>query len=207
MRAVGILLVLAMSAILFDACDGRASSATQAPDPDSSRYAKATFAGGCFWCMEPPFDGIEGVVGTISGYTGGHVANPTYEQVSAGTTGHTEAVRILYDPQKVSYEQLLAVYWKNVDPLDAGGQFCDRGSQYRSGVFVHDEVQRELAQKSKAAVEQQLQRRVATEITEAGAFYPAENYHQDYYVKNPVRYKYYRNGCGRDKRLHELWGS
>jgi len=170
--------------------------------------AVATFAGGCFWCMEPPYDKLDGVTATISGYTGGSKADPTYEEVSAGGTGHTEAVQITYDPSKVRYEQLLEVFWRNVDPLDAGGQFCDRGSQYRTGIFVHDEEQRRLAEASKQALVEgdRFDRPIVTEIEPAGAFYPAEDYHQDYYEKNPVRYKFYRWSCGRDQRLAELWG-
>lgn len=170
--------------------------------------AKATFAGGCFWCMEPPFDKIDGVVSTISGYAGGRVKNPTYKQVSAGGTGHAEVVQITYDPEKVSYEKLLEVYWHNVDPTDAGGQFCDRGNQYRSTIFTHDETQRRLATASKEELEEsgRLSKPVVTEIEPLDAFYPAEDYHQDFYEKNPTRYKSYRFGCGRDRVLKKLWG-
>jgi methionine-S-sulfoxide reductase len=172
-------------------------------------YKKATFAGGCFWCMEPPYDKLEGVISTTSGYAGGHVENPTYKQVSAGVTGHTEVVQIVYDPQKVGYEELLDVFWRNVDPLDSGGQFCDRGEQYRTAIFYHDEQQRSLAELSKSALERsgRLSRSIVTEIVALnGNFYPAEEYHQDYYMKNPLRYKYYRIACGRDRRLEQLWG-
>ena len=171
--------------------------------------AVATFAGGCFWCMEPPYDKLDGVLATTSGYTGGSTADPTYEEVSTGGTGHTEAVQVTYDPSKVTYEQLLEVFWPNVDPLDAGGQFCDRGSQYRTGIFVHDAEQRRLAEASKQALDDngRFEEPIVTEIEEAGPFYPAEDYHQDYYEKNPVRYKFYRWGCGRDARLAELWGA
>ena len=170
--------------------------------------AVATFAGGCFWCMEPPYDKLDGVIATVSGYTGGSKVDPTYEEVSAGGTGHTEAVRITYDPAKVSYERLLEVFWHNVDPLDAGGQFCDRGDQYRTGIFVHDEEQRRLAEASKRALEDsgRFDQPIVTEIVAAGAFYPAEDYHQDYYETNPIRYKFYRWNCGRDARLTQLWG-
>src|SRR5678816_1486189 len=154
---------------------------------DAQELAKATFAGGCFWCMEPPFDALDGVVSTTSGYTGGHTANPTYEQVSAGKTGHTEAVEIVYDPRKVTYTRLLEVFWRNIDPLTANGQFCDMGSQYRAGIFVHDAAQRKLAETSKAAVAQRLQKPIVTEITAASQFWPAEEYHQDYY-KNCLLY-------------------
>ena len=168
----------------------------------------ATFAGGCFWCMEPPFDKLPGVVATISGYTGGAKANPTYEQVSSGSTGHTEAVQVVYDPKKVSYEKLLEVFWVNVDPTVKDRQFCDSGTQYRTVVFFHDDAQRKAAEASKAALEKSKPFRepVVTPIEMAGPFYPAEDYHQDYYTKNPTRYTFYRNGCGRDARLKSLWG-
>ena len=170
--------------------------------------ALATFAGGCFWCMEPPFDKLDGVLATISGYIGGSTADPSYEQVSAGDTGHVEAVQVTYDPAKVSYEELLEVFWRNVDPIDAGGQFCDRGDQYRTAIFVHDEEQRRLAEASKQALEGsgRFEQPIVTEIEQAGPFYPAEDYHQDYYEKNPLRYKFYRWNCGRDARLEQLWG-
>ena len=173
----------------------------------SPGQASATFAGGCFWCMEPPFDKLDGVISTTSGYIGGHVDKPTYKQVSAGRTGHTEAVQIVYDPQRVSYSELLEVYWRNIDPTNDKGQFCDYGSQYRSEIFYHDAEQQQLANKSKADLEQQkpFKEPVVTQITAASTFWPAEDYHQDYYKKNPVRYKFYRFGCGRDKRLEELW--
>ena len=179
-------------------------SATMAEDGQ----ALATFAGGCFWCMEPPYDKLDGVLATTSGYTGGDKVDPTYEQVLAGDTGHAEAVQITYDPSRVSYEELLKVFWRNVDPLDAGGQFCDRGDQYRTGIFVHDEAQRRLAETSKQALEdgKRFQQPIVTEIVAAGPFYPAEDYHQDYYEKNPIRYNVYRWNCGRDARLEQLWG-
>ena len=172
------------------------------------KTAKATFAGGCFWCMEAPYDKLPGVMSTLSGYMGGQVKNPTYEQVSTGRTGHTEVVQVEYDPSKVSYEKLLEVFWANIDPTVKNAQFCDHGSQYRSGVFYHDDTQRKLADASKAALQKSkpFKADIVTEITKAGEFYVAEDYHQDYYQKNPVRYKLYRNGCGRDARLKELWG-
>ena len=173
---------------------------------DAQELAKATFAGGCFWCMEPPFDALDGVVSTTSGYTGGHTANPTYEQVSAGKTGHAEAVEIVYDPRKVTYARLLEVFWRNIDPLTANAQFCDAGTQYRAGIFVHDATQRKLAEASKDAAAQRLQKPIVTEITAASQFWPAEEYHQDYYKKNPIRYKFYRTSCGRDRRLEAIWG-
>jgi peptide-methionine (S)-S-oxide reductase len=170
--------------------------------------AKATFAGGCFWCMEPPFDKLDGVISTTSGYTGGKLANPTYEQVSDGGTGHAEVVQIVYDPSKITYEHLLEVFWHNIDPLDATGQFCDKGDQYRSAIFVHDDVQRRAAEASKKAIErsEKLPGRIVTEILPAATFYPAEDYHQDYYLKNPLKYRYYRFACGRDARLNAVWG-
>jgi peptide-methionine (S)-S-oxide reductase len=176
-----------------------------AQTPDS---AVATFAGGCFWCMEPPFDDVDGVISTTSGYTGGKVANPTYEQVSDGGTGHAEAVQVRFDPRKVTYAQLLEIFWRNVDPITPNRQFCDGGSQYRSAIFYHDAEQRRLALASRQAIveSKRFDRPIVTEVVAAGAFYPAEDYHQDYYVKNPVRYKYYRWNCGRDKRLEQLWG-
>jgi peptide-methionine (S)-S-oxide reductase len=170
--------------------------------------AKATFAGGCFWCMEPPFDALPGVISTTSGYTGGTKTNPSYEQVSAGGTGHAEAVEVLYDPAKISYEKLLEVFWHSVDPTIRNRQFCDDGSQYRTAIFVHDENQKRLAEQSKEALgkTKPFAAPIVTEITTASAFYPAEDYHQDYYQKNPIRYKFYRFNCGRDDRLKELWG-
>lgn len=178
-----------------------------APAPGSAQTAKATFAGGCFWCMEPPFDELNGVISTTSGYIGGKTKNPTYEQVSTGTTGHTEALQIVYDPKKITYDKLLEVFWRNIDPLAADGQFCDLGSQYRSGIFYHDANQKSAAEKSKKAVQARFKQPVATEITPATVFYPAEDYHQDYYKKNPVRYKLYSHGCGRAQRLEEVWGA
>ncbi len=168
--------------------------------------ATAVFAGGCFWCMQPPFDRLEGVISTTAGYAGGHTKNPTYEEVSAGKTGHAESVRVVYDPGRVSYASLLEVFWHNIDPLTANRQFCDAGSQYRSAIFYTDETQRRLAEESKRALEKARGWRIVTEIVPAGEFYPAEEYHQEFYRKNPVRYKTYRFLCGRDQRLRELWG-
>jgi peptide-methionine (S)-S-oxide reductase len=196
-----------MAATLLLALGLTFSVSAQSSDSRSG-YAKATFAGGCFWCMEPPYDKLDGVISTISGYTGGNVPNPTYEQVSSGRTGHTEVVQIEYDPSKISYEELLEVFWKNVDPVDGGGQFCDRGDQYRTGIFYHDEEQQRLAEQSKRELERSglLPGGIVTEITPLAVFYAAEEYHQDYYQKNPLRYKYYRTACGRDRRLQQLWG-
>ncbi len=166
----------------------------------------AIFAGGCFWCMEGPFDKLDGVVSSTSGYTGGHTENPTYKSSSTGTTGHYEAVQIEYDSSKVSYQQLLDVYWKNIDPFDSRGQFCDKGPQYRATIFTMNDSEEELANKSKSVLQAKLKdkAKVVTEILSAKKFYAAEDYHQDYYIKNPVRYKYYRYGCGRDKRLEQV---
>jgi peptide-methionine (S)-S-oxide reductase len=179
-----------------------------APAAGGEELAKATFAGGCFWCMQPPFEKLEGVVSTTVGYTGGHTTNPTYEEVSAGGTGHAESVEITYDPSKISYTKLLDVFWHNVDPTTRDAQFCDHGSQYRTAIFFHDETQRRLAEESKRALEGsgRLKQPIVTEITPASAFYPAEDYHQRYHEKNPIRYKFYRYQCGRDQRLRELWG-
>jgi peptide-methionine (S)-S-oxide reductase len=168
--------------------------------------AKATFAGGCFWCVEADFDKVPGVLGTTSGYIGGRTANPTYEEVSRGGTGHAEAVEIVYDPSKVSYEKLLDVLWRNIDPLAKDRQFCDGGDQYRSAIFYHDDAQKRAAEASKATVQARFKQTVATQIVPAGTFYKAEDYHQDYHLKNPIRYKFYRFNCGRDARLEELWG-
>jgi peptide-methionine (S)-S-oxide reductase len=174
---------------------------------DSGRRATAVFAGGCFWCMEAPFDAIPGVISTTVGYTGGNDPHPTYEKVSSGTTGHAEAVQVVYDPGRVSYEALLWVFWHNVDPTTPNRQFCDRGHQYRSAIFYGTEEERRLAERTRDEVERRLGRTVVTEIVPAGPFYPAEDYHQDYYRRNPIRYQYYRFACGRDRRLEELWGS
>ena len=175
----------------------------------ADKSAKATFAGGCFWCMEPPFDKLDGVISTTSGYTGGKKLNPTYREVSDGGTGHAEVVQILYDPAKISYEKLLEVFWRNIDPTVKDRQFCDVGTQYRTGIFVHDDEQRRAAEASKAAIEKSkpFKDAIVTPIVAATQFWPAEEYHQDYYVKNPIRYGYYRTGCGRDARLKQLWGS
>jgi peptide-methionine (S)-S-oxide reductase len=201
-----ILTVLAVgalyAAVSMNALAGEASKSSPAG------REKATFAGGCFWCMEPPFDRLEGVVSTTSGYTGGHTKNPTYSQVSSGTTGHAEAVEILYDPKKISYAELLEVFWRNIDPTTDDRQFCDWGRQYRPGIFYHNEEQRRLAEQSKVALNRSkpFKEPIVTEIVPASEFYPAEEYHQDFYKKNPVRYKFYRYNCGRDERLKELWG-
>lgn len=199
----GLLGAALLAAVLGTMRPGLAQDAAK----DQAGLATAVFAGGCFWCMEPPFDKLDGVTATISGYTGGSVANPTYQQVSAGGTGHAEAVQVRYDPTKVSYAKLLEVFWRNIDPVDAGGQFCDRGSQYRSAIFVGNDEERRRAEQSKDEVAARLKQKIATEIVPAATFYPAEDYHQNYYQKNPVRYHYYRYSCGRDKRLEAVWGA
>ncbi len=195
-------LLLALSAA---ACADRNAPAEPVKIDASGPTAIATFAGGCFWCMEPPYDKLDGVLATVSGYIGGETQDPTYEQVSAGITGHTEAVQVTYDPALVSYETLVEVFWRNIDPTVPNRQFCDRGTQYRSGIFFHDAEQEAIALQSIEPVKQRFGQ-VFTEITPASTFFPAEEYHQDYYQKNPIRYRYYRGGCGRDKRLEELWG-
>jgi peptide-methionine (S)-S-oxide reductase len=172
----------------------------------SQEKASAILAGGCFWCMEPPYDKTDGVLATISGYSGGETQNPTYEQVSSAQTGHYEVVKIEYDPSKVSYEKLLEIFWPNIDPFDAKGQFCDKGPQYRAAVFYGNEEEKRIAEASKKQVAEKLGKPVETEILPVAEFYPAEEYHQDYYTKNPVRYKLYRYGCGRDARLEAVWG-
>ncbi|MGH7459348.1 MAG: peptide-methionine (S)-S-oxide reductase MsrA [Longimicrobiaceae bacterium] len=210
-RLAGLFVLMAVSAgcAQSEAAKGPSDSEKLArARADGSQLDTATFAAGCFWCVEEAFDKVAGVISTTSGYTGGHAVNPTYEEVSAGGTGHTEAVRVAFDPSGVGYRELLEAFWKNVDPLDAGGQFCDRGSQYRSGIFVHDQEQRRLAERSKQqlASSGRFDRPIATEIVAATEFYRAEEYHQDYYRKNPLRYRFYTSGCGRYDRLDELWG-
>lgn len=191
-------LILGMMVLLAGLAAGLAQNA-----PDR---AVATFAGGCFWCTEADFDKVDGVISTTSGYIGGRVANPSYEQVSAGGTGHAEAVKIVYDPRKVSYEKLLDVYWHSIDPLVKNRQFCDIGEQYRTAIFVHGGEQRKLAEASKDKVAAQLKQPIQTQIVDAGPFYKAEDYHQDFHLKNATKYKFYRWNCGRDQRLQQIWG-
>ncbi len=181
--------------------------ACSAQQPAAGR-ALATFAGGCFWCMEPPYDALPGVISTTSGYMGGTKKNPSYEEVSSGTTGHAEVVQVVYDPKKVNYEKLLEVFWKNVDPTVRDRQFCDIGSQYRTAIFYHTEEQKRLAEASKAKWEKEkpFRQPILTPITPASEFYPAEDYHQDYYKKNALQYRFYVTGCGRYARLDSLWG-
>lgn len=172
------------------------------------KYQKATFAGGCFWCMEPPYNDLPGIISVMPGYTGGETNNPTYEEVSSGTTGHAEAVQIVFDPAKISYEKLLSVFWRNIDPTTLDQQFADRGTQYRTAIFYHDEEQKRLAEISKTEIDKSgmFKKPVVTEITAASVFYPAEDYHQQYYKKNPTRYKFYSEGSGRKAYLEKTWG-
>ena len=184
-----------------------ATAQSTAPGTAKAATAKAVFAGGCFWCVEEAFDKVPGVISTISGYTGGRTKNPTYEQVSADNTGHAEAVLVEYDPGKVNYEKLVEVFWRNVDPTQKNGQFCDHGTSYRSAIFYLDDEQRRIAESSKSALikDKPFRGAIVTEITKASEFYRAEEYHQDYYLRNPVRYKFYKTGCGREARLKQLW--
>ncbi|MFQ4139115.1 peptide-methionine (S)-S-oxide reductase MsrA [Nodosilinea sp. PGN35] len=206
-------LMLAALGLIWDALPFYATADSMpeaAEEVSAANLATATFAGGCFWCMEGPFDHLDGVVSTTSGYTGGTKVDPTYAEVSAGSTGHVEAVQVAYDPATVSYDTLLEVFWRNVDPVDGRGQFCDKGSQYTSRIFVHTDEQQTLAEQSKAALGalKQFQKTpIVTAIEPAQTFYPAEDYHQDYYLKHPLRYKYYRTACGRDRRLAEVWSA
>jgi len=195
--------------VVGSAVSAPADTSTAAPAAaPGGKTATATFAGGCFWCMEPPFEKLDGVVSVTSGYTGGSKKDPTYEEVSGGGTGHAESIEVIYDPAKISYEKLLDVYWHNVDPVTPNAQFCDHGNQYRTAIFYHDEEQKKAAEKSKQELEAsgKLGKPIVTQIVAATQFYPAEEYHQDYYKKNPIRYHYYRYNCGRDQRLEELWG-
>jgi peptide-methionine (S)-S-oxide reductase len=195
-----------MRRLLFSLIAVAAIAGAAAAQPTAPQRAVATFAGGCFWCVESDFDHVPGVLETISGYTGGKVANPTYSQVSAGGTGHAESVEVVYDPRKVSFAQLLDYFWRHVDPTVKDQQFCDHGNQYRTAIFVHNDEERKLAEASKKKVEAELKKPIYTEIVQAGPFYKAEDYHQDFYLKNPTKYKFYRWNCGRDQRLEQIWG-
>ncbi len=200
---------LLLSMFAMSACAGPANDAAKPSAATSGKTESAIFAGGCFWCMEPPFDKLAGVISTTSGYTGGKVPDPGYERVSAGGTGHAEAVKVVFDPSKVTYKKLLDVFWHNVDPFAIDQQFCDHGDQYRTAIFTDDPEQMRLAEESKSELEAsaRFDKPFATQIVAASTFYPAEDYHQDYYTKNPVRYKFYRYNCGRDARLEQIWGS
>ena len=199
---------LLLSLVAMNACAGPADDTT-ASTAARAGTDSAIFAGGCFWCMEPPYDELDGVISTTSGYIGGKLPNPSYEQVSAGHSGHAEAVEVVFDPARVSYQKLLEVFWRNVDPFAINQQFCDRGDQYRSAIFTQGPEQMRLAEESRKALETagKFDKPIVTQIVPASTFYPAEDYHQDYYKKNPVRYKFYRYNCGRDARLEQIWGS
>ncbi|NBB73122.1 MAG: peptide-methionine (S)-S-oxide reductase MsrA [Bacteroidetes bacterium] len=207
---VGSAVLLGIDYLPAPTSDANAQEANQPPQPavdiDPAVADTATFAGGCFWCMEPPYDTMDGVAATLSGYAGGNEPNPSYREVASGQTGHAEVVQVIYDSTLVSYTRLLQTYWRNIDPLDNGGQFCDRGSPYRPVIFVHDEQQRELAAASKEVVAQRFDAPIVVPIEPLEAFYRAEAYHQNFYTKNPDRYYSYRRGCRRDARLEELWG-
>ena len=196
--------VLILAATLASGCS--AAAGTEAAPALAAGEAEAIFAGGCFWCMEKPFDTLPGVVSTTSGYTGGQREHPTYKQVSAGGTKHAEAIRVVYDPQRVRYDELLVVFWHNIDPTQSGGQFCDLGNQYRSEIFTSTPEERAAAEASRRQISQTIGQPVVTEISQASTFWLAEEYHQDFYKKDPQRYASYRRGCGRDRRLLELWG-
>ena len=213
--SIGFIAAACVAAIISCGAPGSASQESARDDSAMGQVITqgvtldtAIFAGGCFWCMEPPYDALPGVISTTSGYSGGTVANPTYEQVGDGGTGHAEVVRVIFDSSRVSYERLLDVFWRNIDPLTANRQFCDRGDMYRSAIFYRGEKQREAALASKVAIERsgRFREPIVTQIAAAAAFYEAEAYHQDYYKKNPIRYKFYRSRCGRDARLEALWG-
>jgi peptide-methionine (S)-S-oxide reductase len=202
------LLLFAAAAVTLAAWFARPGDTMPPAKAASGDTAIATFAGGCFWCMQPPFDGLAGVVKTTAGYTGGTKVEPTYEEVSGGTTGHAEAVEVVYDPAKVTYDELLNIFWHNIDPLTKNAQFCDHGTQYRTAIFYHGDEQKRAAEASKAKLEASgvLKGPIVTQIVPAGAFYPAEDYHQEFYVKSSVQYKFYRYNCGRDARLKQVWG-
>jgi peptide methionine sulfoxide reductase msrA/msrB len=205
---IGALILIGVALFGFQKINAKQEEKSSQMKTDAKDYKTATFAGGCFWCVESDFEKVDGVIEAVSGYAGGDEPNPTYKQVSSGRTGHTEAVQITYDPNKVSYQELLDVLWRHMDPTDAGGQFADRGSQYRPAVFYHDEEQKRIAEESRAELEKsgRFSKPIATEIVPLTEFYPAEEYHQDYYSKNPLRYKMYRYGSGRDQFLKSKWG-
>jgi len=206
-RTVRFLLLVSAAWMLAGA--GCGAQTKEAPPPADKGLRVAIFSGGCFWCMEHPFDELDGVVSTTSGYTGGRLPNPSYEQVSSGATGHAESIRVVYDPAKVTYRRLLDVFWHNIDPVARNGQFCDIGNQYRSAIYYNDETEKQQAEASRAEVQAsgRFQEPIATLIEPASTFYAAEDYHQDYYRKNPLRYKFYRYNCGRDQRLEAIWGA
>ena len=204
-----LLIILFALWMITDAPEKSPATITQAEESGqtpTSKHHLATFAGGCFWCMEPAFDKVDGVISTTSGYTGGRTKNPTYEQVKTGRTWHIESMQIRFDPDLVSYDSLVSLFWHNVDPTHANGQFCDQGNQYRTVIFTHDEKQEKVAKTTRARVGQELGKRIETQGMKAGKFYPAEEYHQNYYKKNPTKYKFYRGKSGRDSRLDAVWG-
>lgn len=203
-----LVIIIALSAAMAGFLSAGQENKSEGTAMNNKKMEVATFAGGCFWCMEPPFEKLEGVEAVVSGYTGGHKDHPTYEEVSSGSTGHTEAVQIFYDPDKVTYEALLEVFWRQIDPTDGGGSFVDRGTQYRSGIFYHNDRQKELAELSRERLNGsgRYDKPIVTGISRFDRFYNAEEYHQDYYKKNPIRYKYYRYGSGRDKYIEKIWG-
>jgi peptide-methionine (S)-S-oxide reductase len=202
-----LLAALALPSVAILGEGNKAPNADEIPQAQPTPRDTAIFAGGCFWCMEPPFDKLDGVVATTSGYAGGHVPNPSYEEVTGGGTDHREVVQVVFDPSRVTYDELLQVFWQNVDPLDAGGQFCDRGHSYTTAIFARNQDQAERARASKERIQARFQETVVTPVVDGAEFYPAEEYHQDYYRENPLRYRFYRWNCGRDDRLKELWGS
>lgn len=208
LHAAGTAALLSLAVLTGAHVNAQGNAPGAAPVATPATTAKAVFAGGCFWCVESDFDKIPGVVSTTSGYTGGRTANPSYEQVSSDITGHAEAVEVLFDPGKVSYQRLVEYFWHTIDPTAKDQQFCDIGSPYRTAIFAQNAEQLKIAQDSRAALEKSkpFKAPIVTEIVLAGAFYPAEEYHQNYYKKNPIRYKYYRTSCGRDARLKQLWG-
>jgi peptide-methionine (S)-S-oxide reductase len=205
-QSVALIAGLAAMAIGFVSSAG---AQDQVSSPDAKRLSTAVFAGGCFWCVESDFDKLDGVVSTISGYTGGTVDNPTYKQVSHENTGHYESVKVTYDPDKVSYADLVDYYFHHIDPTDAAGQFCDKGESYRSAIFVANDAERETAEAEVESIEKSgvLDAPVVTKIVDASTFWPAEDYHQDYYKKNPLKYRYYRTACGRDSRVKQVWAN
>ena len=205
--AWGVVGALMVALTVLPAPGGSQDGAEALPNPEQEAPRDtAVFAGGCFWCMEPPYDELDGVIATISGYAGGHVVDPSYEEVTSGGTGHREAVQVVYDPSRVTYEGLLEVFWRNVDPFDDGGQFCDRGFSYTTAIFPGDREQERLAEASRERIDARFDEDVVTPIVLDASFYPAEDYHQNYYQEHSIRYKYYRWSCGRDQRLEDIWG-
>lgn len=208
MRILIAILLITIAAIFLFSSNNKAKAlmAYTENNDDNTTTETAIFAGGCFWCMEKPFEHLEGVIEAYSGYTGGETQNPTYHEVSAGGTGHYESIRVVYNPEIVTYRELLDTFWRNIDPFDSSGQFCDKGSQYRAAIFVQNAEEQAEAEASLNAMETRFNRQIVTQILPTTTFYDAEDYHQNYYRKNPIRYNFYRRGCGRDNRLEEVWG-